>query len=181
MRIALRTEESGGVADEPLVLDTRALQNALVERIALRHWPARILNVPALVLDGPVWLKNRPSAVDALRELIRERAKAGRRTLVCQSDEDCSVEVLLGEMEAGSTAVIGLRFPKGPRGRLRFARRMCDDLGLSTERARSTEAMEPWGYEAVIGHLKAIGREVSDTSGQRSKTLRPAMRVAAVG
>lgn len=138
-----------------LYMDSRALQNALVERVAARRWEDRLVDAASLVLDGPVWLRNRPAAVDALCELLNGRAARGRRTLVCQNDQDGSIEVLMGEMEAGSMAIVGLRFPKGTRGRLRFARRVCDEMSLPRIAARGTDVLEPWGYERVIAFLRA--------------------------
>lgn len=141
-----------------LCLDTRQLQDALVVQVGARGWDPRLLEVPALVLDGPVWLHNRPAAVRALCELLRIRAERGLRTLVCQSDHDCSIDVLMGALEAGSSVVVGLRFPKGTRGRLRFARRVCEELDIPRSLARGSDLLEPWGYEAVIAYLAARKR-----------------------
>ena len=80
---------------------------------------------------------------------------------MCQSDTDGSVEELIATMEPGSLVVIGLRFPKGERGRLRFARRQCDRLGLPKSLARGTDQLEPWGYDRVVAHLKSQIRAVS--------------------
>jgi hypothetical protein len=137
-------------------LDTRGLQEALVARVAARGWDARWIEAEALVVDGPVWLRNRPAAVAAVCELLCARSAAGRRTIVCQSEQDGSIEALMDAMEAGSLAVVGLRFPKGERGRLRFARRICDDLGIARAAARGTDTLEPWGYAAVVGHLRGL-------------------------
>lgn len=139
---------------EPLVIDCRALQDEIVHRTRQRQWNPQLLEAPGVVLDGPMWLRKRPAAVTLLVELLRKRAEARRRTLVCQNAEDGSIETLLGAMEAGSLVTIGLRFPKGPRGRLRFARRVCDELGLPRSAARGTETLEPWGYAAVREHLE---------------------------
>ncbi len=142
-----------------LVLGAREVQEALVERVAQRGWSERLLTVRALVLDGPVWLRNRPAAVDALCELLYARSDAGFRTLVCQGTSDASVEELMGRMPAGSLAVIGLRFPKGSRGRLRFARRACDELAIPRTAARSTDLIEPWGYARVMAALQEWKRK----------------------
>lgn len=135
-------------------LDTRETQNALVDFVARRRWPPPVVHCPALVLDGPIWLRNRPSAVQAFCGLMRSRQISGRRTLICQSDYDGSAEELIMAMEPGSLVVIGLRFPKGARGRLRFARRVCDELGLPRTEARGTDLLDPWGYDRVIRQLQ---------------------------
>jgi hypothetical protein len=142
-------------------LDARGVRDALCEHVQLRGWNPRLLDAPSLVLDGPVWLRNRPHAVAALVELLRYRSDRGRMTLVCQTDEDGSIEILMGELDPGSAVVIGLRFPSGTRGRLRFARRVCDELGLARELARSTDQIEPWGYEQVIRTLQGVSLRVS--------------------
>lgn len=143
-------------------LDTRETQNALVDYVASRSWAGGLVDAPALVLDGPIWLRNRPAAVTALGELLRRRLEAGRRTIVCQSDSDGSVQELIKSMEPGSLVVIGLRFPKGVRGRRRFARRICDRLGLPRSAARGTEQIEPWGYEPVIRSLHEKKQEMEE-------------------
>ena len=159
-----------------LVIDTRGLQNAMVDRVAQLRWSERLLTVPALLLDGPVWLRNRPAAVDVLCELLHARSRAGLTTVVCQSVEDCSIEVLMPRMEPGSLAVVGLRFPKGERGRLRFARRACDELDLPRTAARGTELIEPWGYAQVIDSLRVQRTGVLPPSAPLSTPLpRPAV------
>jgi len=151
--VALRLAEPS-----PLRLDTKAVQDALVECIAARKWRKELLEAPAVVLDGPVWLRGRPGAVAAICQLLKERQKASRRTIVCQSDSDGSVEELIAAMEPGSLVVVGLRFPKGERGRQRFARRQCEVLELSKSLAKDTHNIEPWGYDRVIAYLKAQKR-----------------------
>lgn len=150
---------------ELLHLDTAQVQNALVERVALRRWPDHLLNARALLLDGPVWLRNRPAAVAALKELAMARAERLRRTLICQSDDDGSVDAFVQTMEPGTMAIIGLRFPKGARGRLRFARRVCDELGIERSAALGADALEPWGYAAVIAHLSEVKTKASASRG----------------
>ena len=143
---------------EVLRLDAAMVQNALVERVALRRWPDRLVEARSLILDGPCWLRSRPAAVDALIELLIARLLDGRRTVLCQSDDDGSLDVLLGAITPGTAAVIGLRFPKGPRGRLRFARRVCDEAGVPRSMARTASEIEPWSYDAAIaavhGHVQ---------------------------
>lgn len=143
---------------ELLVLDPPEIQNALVERIATLRWSDRLVEARGLVLDGLAWLRNRPAAVNALLELVLARSKRGRRTVLCQCDTDCSLDVLMGALEVGSAAVIGLRFPKGLRGRLRFARRACDEEGVSRTFALGTAAIEPWGYAAVTEAIRSHGK-----------------------
>lgn len=138
----------------PRRLDSRELQRAVIERIKRGSWPARLRRAKSLVLDGPVWLRNRPAVVDVLYELLNERIRNGGRTILVQSDADGSVELLMGKMETGSLVVVGLRFPQGPRGKLRFARRMCGELDLPRDAARGSQHIQPWRYARVITYLE---------------------------
>lgn len=124
-------------------------------RIVHKRWRPSRLEVPNLIIDGPAWLRNRPAVVDALHELLTHRAASGRRSIVIQNNGDGSIEYLMDRMKAGSMVVLGLRFPKGPRGRLRFARRICDDLGVPREAARGTHTLDPWNYTRVLEHIHA--------------------------
>jgi hypothetical protein len=74
--------------------------------------------------------------------------------VLCQCDEDGSIDELIAVMRPGSIAVIGLRFPRGKRGRLRFARRVCEELGAPREAARGTDQLEPWGYSRVVESIR---------------------------
>jgi len=140
-------------------LDTLQLQGALLARVREGAWSASMLERPSLVLDGPVWLQNRPGAVAMYVELLAARARAGRRTFVVQSDDDGSIQELIGAMGAGAIVVIGLRFPEGRRGRMRFARRICVDLGLPEAAAIGTAQLDPWGYDSVLAHLRGWALE----------------------
>ncbi len=146
--VAMRLVGSG-----VLRLDTRAVQAALVERVSMRGWAHELREAPALVLDGPVWLHNRPAAVDCLAELVRHRIAQGKRTAICQSDCDGSAHLLIEPIGLGQVVLVGLRYPKGRRGRKRFAARCCDELGLPRLAARGTEAIDDWSYESVLRYL----------------------------
>ncbi len=137
-----------------LYLDTRQTHDALVAYVARKQWSDALIEARAVVFDGPVWLRTRPAAVAALCALMRQRQQAGRITLMCQNDADGSLDELIAAMEPGSLVVIGLRFPKGARGRMRFARRVCDELGLPRMAARGTDQIEPWGYDEVKAFLR---------------------------
>lgn len=130
-------------------LDTTRLSDALLRRVREGSW-GELLTHDALVLDGPVWLRGRPGVVELLRELVEFRRRDGRRTVLCQRDCDGSIDELIALLKPGTSVVVGLRFPKGPRGRLRFARALCDVLGAPREAARGTEQLEPWRYDRVV-------------------------------
>lgn len=150
----------GGVRVE---LDTRQLEHVMLERVRGNRWPERIAQTPALVVDGPVWLRNRRGAVKLLLELARQRADDARRTVFVQGDADGSVEELISQSEPGSAVVVGLRFPTGKRGRLRCARRLCSELGLPAGVAAGSEELEPWRYDRLVAHL--VERAFSEDGG----------------
>jgi hypothetical protein len=146
-----KTEVAWKIAGQDGVrVDTHGLQEALLTRVRQGAWEDRLLMAPALILDGPVWLRGRAGVVALLAELLKTRAAASRTTVLCQRDGDGSIDELIAVMRAGSVAVIGLRFPTGKRGKLRFARRMCDQMGAPREAARGTDQLVPWRYERVI-------------------------------
>ena len=150
------------LAGQPAVhVGTRSLQEALLDRVRLGAWPEEFRECPARVLDGPVFLRGRDGVVDLLRELVQGRARKGRRTVLCQDDSDGSIEELIAVLKPGSVSLIGLRFPTGKRGRVRFARRVCEDLGAPVEAARGTETMVPWRYERVVEVIRRWPSPVS--------------------
>lgn len=138
----------------PLRLDTTRLGEELVRCARNRRWSEAILQAPGLVLDGPESLGRRPGGLAFLVSLMREREARGLKTVVCDVRGDGSVEALLGALPAGMAAVLGLRFPNSRSGRLRFARRCCDQLGLDRGAALGTDLIEPWGYAEVIAALE---------------------------
>lgn len=143
----------------PVYLERRALETLLVDHVRSRAWPESVLGDRGLVIDGPMWLQNRPSVVRVLGELLRIRSDQGYRTMVCQPDHDGSVNLLMDEVAPGSTVMLGLRYPKGRRGRVRFAARICDQLRIPRTAARGTESLEPWGYAQVIAYLEDWRRQ----------------------
>lgn len=134
-------------------IDARAIDQILLERVRTGRWSDEWLTPIDLVLDGPVWLRNRSGAVSLLAELAQLRAADGARTYVCQAEADGSIEELIAAMVAGSSVVIGLRFPSGKRARLRCARRMCDELGLPRDAALGSECLDPWRYDRLVAWL----------------------------
>lgn len=134
-------------------LDNRQLDHAMLDRLRTGRWSEGIERAPALVVDGPVWLKGRRGAVQLLLELARVRAAAVRRTVFCQVSGDPSIEELIGAIEPGSAVVLGLRFPTGRRARLRCAWGMCEELGVPREAATGSEGLEPWRYDRLTAFL----------------------------
>lgn len=134
------------------VLDTQQLQAAILERVRKGRWSLELETVDSLVLDGPIWLHNRPAVVDLLTELLEIRR--ARRTLVCQADTDCTVHLLMERVPVGRCATIALRFPSSRRARIRAAERICRELGVSLRLARRTANTSDWSYRAVQDRLR---------------------------
>lgn len=140
-------------------MSSKDLEDALHEAVGNGGaWPLAVLNAEVLVLDGPQNLRPRIGARRMLVDLIRRRTDVGRRTVICQATKDPSAEFLLDYLpeDPGSRAVLILRFPASRSGRMRFARRVCDQLGLPRSAAQGTDALEPWSYDGVIASLEAL-------------------------
>ena len=76
--------------------------------------------------------------------------------MVVEAESGTSMERIMGAVHPGYRATIVLRFPVG-RGRLRFAKRLCSDLGIGHESAKATTEIHPWTYAAVRAALTANG------------------------
>jgi hypothetical protein len=135
-------------------LDTEALAEAVLHSVRVGRWAKDLIHAPCLVLDGPTYLHRRPGVVDRLLRLLERRRAANRQTIVCDVSGDGSVAELLARAPAGTTVVLGLRFPSSRSGRLRFARRLCDTLEVPRTMAKGTDALDPWGYDAVAVEIK---------------------------
>jgi len=61
-------------------------------------------------------------------------------------------------MDEQTRVTLNLRYPQG-RGRIRFAVRVCEELGIDRRYARTTQPEDPWTYLKVIRALKRIERE----------------------
>jgi hypothetical protein len=128
----------------PSDLDREASQRARRGR-----WSTASLAAPALLIDEPVWLGTRRGVFRQVCELVALRAAAEHRTVLIQREGDTSAEEVVKAMAPGSIVTIALRFPSAPRGRVRFARRLCDELGVPRSAAKDCERLDPWRYDAV--------------------------------
>jgi len=113
-----------------------------------REWQSEWLGATALVIESPCFLNRRPAALEGFQELVRQRAGGGRRTWVIEAKSGTAMESIMAAVHPGYRATLLLRFPVG-RGRIRFAKRVCDELGIANIHARSTVDLEPWTYEQV--------------------------------
>jgi len=134
--------------DLALVLEDQSIIDALKVQARARVWTTDLIECPSLVLECPCFLNRRPAALDAIRTLLRRRAGGGRRTIVVEAASGTSMERLMEAVHPGYRATMVLRFPVG-RGRLRFSKRLCDELGLPHTHAKDMAALDPWTYTAV--------------------------------
>lgn len=151
-----------GSERDVVVLDASAVSEALVRRTRLGHWAPELEVAPALILDGPTFLQARPGALDLWHELIAARIRSERFTVIIGAPGDGSAEAMLASLKAGQAVTVGLRFPSSRSGRMRFARRCCDELEMPRSQARGTDQFDPWRYESVIAELTRRKAESSD-------------------
>ncbi|MEC7241768.1 MAG: hypothetical protein VXW32_11065 [Myxococcota bacterium] len=147
----------------PLVLKGAALHDAAASAVRRGRWPLEVLDAPDLLIDGPTLLSRRPGVTRLLQALIRERSGRGHRTAVCQGDGDDSVLLLAQESEVQNQVTLNLRYPQG-RGRIRFAARVCEELGIDRRYARLVQPEDRWTYLKVIRALKKIKRDGGEFS-----------------
>lgn len=151
--VALRLAQA--MAPTHVVLDAAKLNDELVRCVRRKAWSDAILGAAVLILDGPEKIAQRPASREFVHRLLEARIAANLKTVICEAAHDSSVSVLMDCVPSGSAAVLGLRLPLSRSGRLRVARRMCDELGLERSESASTDLIEPWGYAAVDEALRA--------------------------
>lgn len=158
---------------EALHLSGDELQEVLTAQARRRTWREDVRTAPGLILDGPSFLNRRPAVVRILRDLLRQRASAGLRTMVCEGPDRSPLTELMEAVEAEQRATVALRFPVG-HGRRRFAVRACEELGLDKHHAVLSDTLEPWTYEAVLAKLRELAEEQRR---ERRRRRRHAFRV----
>jgi len=161
--VAMRIAQEGGV--EVVRLDAQQINRALLSCVRTGSWPRAVRTAQALVLDGPTQLSQRPGAKELLERLLHSRVEEGKLTVLCQGDG--STQGILVTLPVGVVATVGLRFPASRSGRMRFARRLCDEYGLPRTYAKGVASIEPWDYAAVIGRLR-------DAKASQKKAAEPA-------
>ena len=101
--------------------------------------------------------------MESLQLLLRLRAGSDRRTWVVEATSGTSMEPVMSAVHPGYRATLVLRFSIG-RGRLRFAKRVSEEMGLNKTLAAKTTHIEPWSYDAVRQSLVRL--MASETSSQ---------------
>lgn len=135
--------------------DAECLRLGLNRAARNRQWCAENLEAPGLWLDAVDCLHGRYGAIELLGRLLRARAEAGRRTVLCQGPADASLALLSGRVPPELGASVLLRFPVG-RGRKRFVAERCRARGIDPARAAAATRLEPWSYAAVDRFLDGL-------------------------
>lgn len=128
-------------------------RESLVDAVRRGAWPERLVAAPALLFDGLECLEGRFGAVGMLVRLLGERARAGRRTVLCQGADE-SLREVARQLDCGVRATLLLRFPVG-RGRRQYVHARAAHLGVPWNEARHLVTMEPWSYALVEAGLGA--------------------------
>jgi hypothetical protein len=150
-----KTEVALRVAGEnSLYLSNKGLDREVLDRVRSGVWRQEILTSEGVVLDGPVFLRSRPSLSHMLVDLFHAREGEGRRTVLVDTANGNAVQTLMGVLRPGRASVIALRFPISRRARLRYARKLCEEMGLPEEEARGSPCLEPWSYADVREWLR---------------------------
>lgn len=132
--------------------------NALNQRIRDRKWHEELLVTAHVIVQLPCFLDRRPAALECIQDLLRHRAGGGRRTWVIEPESGTSMAAVMGAVHPGYRATVVLRFPVG-RGRLRFARRVCEEMGVAASHAAETVHADPWTYERVRTLLSQVAQQ----------------------
>ena len=103
-----------------MVLRGEGLQTAASRAVRQKKWAAEVLNAERLVIDGPSFLRRRPGVRRLLGWLLKQRLKAGHRTVVIEGTDDSAM--LLVDAVPTSARVTSLR-PSRVRGHWLGARR----------------------------------------------------------
>jgi hypothetical protein len=139
--------ENGGVE--------ASFRTALVAAARHRAWAPELRDAASLLFDDVDFLHNRYGAQDLIGGLLRERALAGRRTVLVQGGPDTSVTLLYPMVPLALRATLLLRFPVG-RGRRRHVATRCLERGLPYAQARDAVSLEPWTYAGVERFLDCL-------------------------
>ena len=140
--------------DDSLYLSNKGLDREVLDRVRSGVWRDGILAAESVVLDGPVFLRSRPSLAQMLVDLFHAREGEGRRTILVDTANGNAVQTLMSVLRPGRASVIALRFPVSRRARLRYAKKLCEEMGLDQEEARGSSCLEPWSYTEVREWLR---------------------------
>lgn len=142
------------VGEDALAYSQEDLLRALNDAARTRRWSTTLEQAPALLFDDIDFLHGRYGALELLGQLLRLRAKAGRRTAFCQG-ADTSMTLLYDQLPPHLRVSVLLRFPVGS-GRRRHVVRRCLQRGIPFELVREAVILEPWSYAAVERYLDRV-------------------------
>ena len=138
---------------EHLLCRKQDVLDIMLHKVRKRRWHTHVTTIPALILEAPYYLSQRPQILKLLQSLVKLRTKKGLRTFILDSEDRGPIRDLLQIFPPEARATIVLRFPVG-RGRYRFLAHECRKRGLPVRWARELSRYEPWTYADVFAQLE---------------------------
>ena len=139
---------------ESLLFRKQDVLDIMLHKVRKRRWQTHLTTIPALILEAPYYLSQRPQILKLLQNLVKLRTKKGLRTFILDSEDRGPIRDLLQIFPPEARATIVLRFPVG-RGRYRFLAHECRKRSLPIRWARELSLYEPWTYADVFAQLEA--------------------------
>lgn len=130
------------------------LQDAFLQKIRKKRWSEELSNSPQLIIESPCFLRQRPTTLKLLQQLLRLRLRKGLRTIILDAEDFGPVRDILESIPHEERASMVLRFPSG-RGRYRFLAHECRKRNLPIRLARELSELENWTYSNVFSALEA--------------------------
>lgn len=144
--------------DDRVEVNGAQLRRALIGTARRGSFPPEWYEAPSLLVDDVDFLYNRYGAVGLVGRLLRTRAEAGRRTVLCQGPSDSSITLLYSPVPLKLRASLLLRFPVG-KGRRTHVKNRCLERGIDPTLAAEATRIDPWTYSGVEAVLDRVAAE----------------------
>lgn len=135
------------------------LHDAFLQKIRRKRWVEELSNSEKLIIESPCFLRQRPTILKLLQQLLRLRLRKGLQTIILDAEDFGPVRDILDSIPYEERASLVLRFPSG-RGRYRFLAHECRERNLPLKLARELSEMESWTYAKVFSALEAVEEEI---------------------
>lgn len=141
--------------DDYILYKQGELQEAFLQKIRRKRWLDDLSNSQKLIIESPCFLRQRPTTLKLLQQLLRLRLRKGLRTIILDAEDFGPVRDILDSIPYEERASLVLRFPSG-RGRYRFLAHECRKRGLPLRLAREFSGLDDWTYARVFSALEAV-------------------------
>ena len=138
------------------------LQEAFLQKIKRKRWSNELSNSAKLIIESPCFLRQRPTILKLLQQLLRLRLRKGLRTIILDAEDFGPVRDILDSIPHQERASLVLRFPSG-RGKYRFLAHECRKRNLPVKLARELAELENWTYARVFSALEAVEPQVNQS------------------